>query len=91
MEETFWYFFKTEDGTRWQLVLCRGYSGSRPAPIWKPGYESKESGDIIQAVLYLEQGFRGRRLTDRMVSILQGIKDEAESLGYLEKNNKERR
>ncbi len=81
MDRIHWDFCKTEDGTRWHLVLCTGICGK--GTVWVPGYESRESGDILHAYLYLEQGFRGHRLTDRTVRILDGIRDTAESLGFL--------
>lgn len=82
--ETHWDFRQTEDRSRWQLVLYEKRKWDHP--VWVPGYESKDPGDIIQAFMFLNEGFRGPRLTDRMVSILEDIRAEAESLVYWKKN-----
>lgn len=46
------------------------------AHVWVPGYESHDIGDIVQAIWYLENNFKGA-LPERKLQMLDMIKSQA--------------
>lgn len=61
-------------GSRYALALS---TDKISAPVvWSPGYESHDIGDIVQAIWYLENGFRGY-LSEHKIRMLDMIKHQA--------------
>lgn len=61
-------------GSRYALVVAADkLDGSH---VWAPGYESHDIGDIVQAIWYLENNFKGR-LPEHKIRILDMVKRQA--------------
>ena len=66
---TFWSF-ETASPNRYRLVIA----DEERRACWAPGYESNNPRDIIEAMMYLNTGYRGKLLTDRHIDLLTRIK-----------------
>lgn len=73
---TFWSF-ETVSPNRYRLVL-NGKARAR----WAPGYESTNPRDVIEAMMYLNTGYRGKLLQDRHIDLLEKIKCSAMTQGF---------
>mgnify|MGYP004480363203 FL=1 len=73
-----WSFAPSATANRWQLILRDDNMRMR----WVPGYESKDSFDIIEAFMYLNSGYRGRRLSDQHIELLDEIRLDAIAAGF---------
>ena len=72
----FWSF-ETASPNRYRLVLT-----NTNRACWAPGYESTNPRDIIEAMMYLNTGYRGKLLTDRHIDLLTKIKRLAMTQGF---------
>lgn len=73
-----WSFDRSAAADRYRLILRDDDMRAR----WVPGYESKDSFDIIDAFMYLNSGYRGRRLTDHHIELLDEIRQDAIAAGF---------
>ncbi len=74
---TFWSF-ETVSPNRYRLVLSDEEARAR----WAPGYESTNPRDVIEAMMYLNTGYRGKLLQDRHIDLLEKIKCSAMTQGF---------
>ncbi len=61
-------------GARYALALAEKKIDARA--IWAPGYESHDVGDIVKAIWYLENNFKGD-LPEHKLRMLDMIKRQA--------------
>ena len=61
-------------GSRYALALSEDKMAARV--VWAPGYESHDIGDIVKAIWYLENNFKGD-LPDHKLRMLDKIKRQA--------------
>lgn len=61
-------------GARYALALSEDKMAARV--VWAPGYESHDIGDIVKAIWYLENNFKGD-LLEHKLRILDMIKRQA--------------
>lgn len=61
-------------GSRYALALSEKKIDARA--IWAPGYESHDVGDIVKAIWYLENNFKGD-LPEHKLRMLDQIKRQA--------------
>ena len=61
-------------GARYALALAEKKLDARA--IWAPGYESHDVGDIVKAIWYLEDNFKGD-LPEHKLRMLDEIKRQA--------------
>lgn len=74
---TYWSF-ETVSPNRYGLVLSDDEARAR----WAPGYESTNPRDVIEAMMYLNTGYRGKLITDRHIDLLTRIKRLAMTQGF---------
>lgn len=74
---TFWSFEKV-GSNRYRLIIA----DEELRACWAPGYESNNPRDIIEAMMYLNTGYRGKLITDRHIDLLTRIKRLAMTQGF---------
>lgn len=67
--------FRTINAQRWELILVERYDSKRVIRV--PGYESRKFRDIMEAYMYLNNGFKGH-LSEREMHLLEQIRQETE-------------
>lgn len=68
-----WTFDRSATADRYRLILVDADMRAR----WVPGYDSRNAQDVIEAFMYLNTGYHGKRLTDRHIKLLDEIKLDA--------------